>query len=422
MSNYTVWRLISGSVADRGISEYQSANTVTFELFVFCGLSPPTARTDLTLMRGVFVRSNRLCNKEWDMDFLQANIRVQGDSAPVVLRSQKLAMICIIVAWLAGTCLFESLSWGEESCAHSQVTSDHLTSKCSLTLGDQWRDLETEISLASSGIDSFVRLEENRYIRLLLTKMIRNEEAILAMRQSTQSLCKAPKHLSVDPDAIVVDPIIGSMHIAKGDVTNAYRELDESRQSLLLTERSNNRLAWDDAQMSALPGLIRLVAVDVGDLMSPVYIRQMKVDNADHPDAASSEDARPDPNPPPSPTAATSDDPSVSHDPIDEIPPAKVIRQRPNILTVAESITGRPDVQPLRTDPQTRTRQPPSGEEGFRNDHRLVRRVRDHNHNHNHNHERVRDAAGCRNGCTRDRGHWPTGCDPAARADSHRCR
>ena len=281
------------------------------------------------------------------MDFFQANIRVRGEHVPVVLRSQRLAMICLIVAWLAGTCFFESLSWGGESSVHSEETSGSFATSSMASILDQWRELETEIALAGSGIDSLVRIDENDQIRIALTQMIRNEQAILAMLESTKSLRKAPKHIDVDPDAVVVDPIIGSMLIAKGDVTSAYRKLDASRETLLLTERSHNRRAWDDAQMSAMPGLIRLVAADVDDLMSPVYVRQVPVDR---PQESSSEHIHPERSGPSTRNVAIVDTPTTAGEPDEGLPPAKVLRRRPNVLMVAEPVSERQDSQDTRSD------------------------------------------------------------------------
>tara|TARA_R110002049_G_scaffold4601_5_gene32580 strand:+ start:802304 stop:804799 length:2496 start_codon:yes stop_codon:yes gene_type:complete len=153
-----------------------------------------------------------------------------------------------------------------------------MTNSPQAVLLQQWLAFDTDVSLAHSGIDSFVRMQENHRIRPSLMRIISSEQAILAMRESTRSLRKAPVHVRVDPDAIALDPIIDSMHVAKGDVAEAYRKLHESRETLLLSQQSSDRLAWDTAQMSALPGLIRLVALDVDELMSPVYVRQMDMD------------------------------------------------------------------------------------------------------------------------------------------------
>ena len=190
-----------------------------------------TAWTDLTLVRGVFVRSHRLHHKELDMNHSPASIRDQSEHPTGVLWSQRRAMLCLVVSWILGTCIFETLSWGQTTATSSRTTNIPNSLGRIQNIAEQWRELETEISLANSGIDNFVRVEENHRIRPSLVQMIRNEQTFLAMRESMKSLRRAPANVKVDPDVVVMDPIMDSMHIAKKDVTEAYRKLDESREA-----------------------------------------------------------------------------------------------------------------------------------------------------------------------------------------------
>ena len=291
------------------------------------------------------------------------------------LRNQSRAMFIVIISWMVGTCVFESLAWGEEISRMNDEESYQSVAIETLSLDQQWKTLETEISLANSGIDNFIRMEQNHLIRADLTKMIRSERAIIAMRESIKSLRKAPKNVLVDPDAVVVDPIIESMHVAKGDVARAYRKLDESSENLLLTERSSNRLAWDDAQMSALPGLIRLVAADIDDLLSPVYVEQISIDHSRTLDkggvktdivagqpAPTSEGESVSAQPSLAALVSTEEPDAVSKQSSDSIrstysterpkqtekpPVAKILRGRPNILSAVNSDT---NMQTVATD------------------------------------------------------------------------
>ena len=141
-----------------------------------------------------------------------------------------------------------------------------------------WSEIETDRSLINSRIDNFVRLKKNSRIRSKIDRVIQSEMAYSAMLESTKSLKRAPKNLRTDPNAIVFDPVVGSMHFAKTRIARAYRRLDECNEKLLLTERSRYRLAWDSAQMSSIPGLIRLVGAELDTHFSADFVKAYATD------------------------------------------------------------------------------------------------------------------------------------------------
>ena len=192
----------------------------------------------------------------------KANSNDESTIRASVSRSQPHALLCIIAAWFVGTCVCESLSWSREPSRSTPIAEHQRFASETGTFSGQWHHRQTELAIEKSGIKNFVRMKLNNRVRPLLEKMIRNELAILAMRASAKSVRTSPANVEVDADWMTADPVVEAMPVARAAWMEAYRKLDESRERLLLTNRTIDRLVWDEAQSSSLPGLVRLVSVD----------------------------------------------------------------------------------------------------------------------------------------------------------------
>ena len=183
---------------------------------------------------------------------------------------QKRAFVCVLIAWLCGTVVFESIA------AHGDVVNSAPTeSKSQKDRPSGWlvqqtmQRYETTKAIAMTELRGLVSVSENAEIVARMDEVIAAETSGIVKLHRPKARIKrvpaAPNQESLPAelkiDGLNVDAIVGVMPVATWVTRMAYRQLDRSVKPVGLHDLTRHRLALDQARESALPGLMRL-AID----------------------------------------------------------------------------------------------------------------------------------------------------------------
>ena len=192
--------------------------------------------------------------------------------------NQRWAFICVALAWLIGTLVFELTATGAEVSLSGQAASDSVVTAShdgQEDFVDKMQQQHAISELMTSSMDQMLRLAAS-------SELIARCDAVIAqgiaskstdspassdqMQQGTAKKGKATvgtvasaPSVAMVPDSMMVDPILEIMPVSKWITQVAYQQLDKRTLPVGLKRLGDKRLALDQARTSALPGLMRLL-------------------------------------------------------------------------------------------------------------------------------------------------------------------
>ncbi|QDT09075.1 hypothetical protein [Planctomycetes bacterium K23_9] len=204
------------------------------------------------------------------------------------LSNQRRAFLCIAIAWVIGTLVFELTANGSE--AAPSTKPDKVSHKSSPThVSDFVQRMQHKHALneaLTSNMDSLLGLSKNDELIARCDAVIAdasktavsdkksspNESSSKLATQTTANLKQAaknvanhpPQHQPADakamvPDSMRVDPILDVMPVSRWITQVAYQQLEKRSRPIGLRAVSVKRLTLDQARTSAIPGLMRLL-------------------------------------------------------------------------------------------------------------------------------------------------------------------
>ncbi len=316
VSIFSDWRTSLDCVVDRGVSgrrsvaEYAPGKFARFVIFGICSLSETTGQTDsrgtTTLFfrgpRGTLMIQHKLQVIIPNIDPASSADRSEENCAPRRVFRQKWAFICLVIAWIIGTLVFELTASASETTATPRATSSTASNDAATFLPDRFIDRMQQQDLTSELIIN----DWNQLLRLATSaKLIARCNAVIASAQSkttsqhtesktesktagktagktvsakmTSTKKAVAKSASIKsasiksastgqtntvsnvPDSMMVDPILAVMPVTKWITQIAYQQLDRHRSSVSIKTVCVQRLTLDQARTSALSGLMRLI-------------------------------------------------------------------------------------------------------------------------------------------------------------------
>jgi type II secretory pathway component GspD/PulD (secretin) len=185
--------------------------------------------------------------------------------------NQRRAFICVVLAWLIGTIVFELTATGAEVSQSGQASVDSIAN-------DQRRENFVDKMQQQHAISELMTSSMDQMLRLAASSdLIARCDAVIAQgiaSKSTDSrassatkqqgtLKKGPAtsapQVAIVPDSMMVDPILEIMPVSKWITQVAYQQLGKRSVPVGLKRLGDKRLALDQARTSALPGLMRLL-------------------------------------------------------------------------------------------------------------------------------------------------------------------